>query len=244
MAATRISIAVLLTTLAVAPAAADVIFFSNLGPGDSYDQSGATFFGFDRGQEGDPDSRFARAMPFVPGATGTLGAIELPILFPFSFHDGNLVVNLFAASDGLPGESLETFTRTEPYDDKRPLAFRSDAKPQLQSGSTYFIEATTTGEADGIWFLSSLEQSGPVRDVHRFDNGPWQTGTREFTAAFRVTGDAAPIPEPTSMLLLGVGLAAAGVRGWRVRVGLLRAPTRPSRGARKSAGSKRTRPTV
>lgn len=217
MAASRIGIAILVGTLGVAPASADAIFFNNLGPGDSYDTTSATFFGFDTGEEGDPDFRFARAMGFVASETGTVRTIEMPILFPFSFTNGNLVVNLFAESDGLPGELLETFTRTESYEDRRPLAFRSVIGPRLQVGSTYFLEATTSGEADGLWFLSSLDEPGIERDVRRFNNGPWQVGTRDFAAAFRVTGDAAPVPEPTSMLLLGAGLAAASVRRWRGR---------------------------
>jgi len=213
MATSRPFVAVLVATLGVAPASADSIFFSNLGPGDSYNEAVATFFGFDTGEEGDPDFRFARAMPFVSGRTGTLGALELPILFPFSFSNGSLVINLFEASNGLPDGLLETFTRTQAYSDRRPLAFRSEVKPRLQSGTTYFIEATTRGKADGIWYLSLLDQKLQP-DVLRFNDGPWQArGVRDFTAAFRVSGDAASaVPEPASMVLVAAALAAAGAR--------------------------------
>jgi hypothetical protein len=201
-----------------APANAEAILFSTFGPGNSFDEEVASFFGFDDGSE--RSFHFSRAMPLVPSSTATLRTIDLALQFPFVFSAGTLVVNLFADDGGLPGQVLETFTRTQPHG-PGVLSLRSAAQPVLESGRTYFVEATTNGVADGLWFHST-ETLFPSVDVFRIDHGPWQTGRRAFTAAFRIIGDPAPIPEPTTVLLLGGAVIVGAVR--------VRGRMRPPRG--------------
>jgi hypothetical protein len=202
--------------LSAAPASADAVVFSSFGAGASF-ESAASFFGFDFGEEGDPDSRFARAFPFTPAAASNLQALELALQFPFSFDEGSLQINLFASDGALPGALLETFAGDESHVGRGIFRFDSIAHPLLTPGTTYFIEATTLGVADGLWFLSP-HFPGLVPDVARNNFGPWSgSGQRTFTTAFRVIGDGAATPEPASLLLLGTGAALAGWRSRRTR---------------------------
>ena len=205
---------VFLSLLAATPARADLVLFDSFGPGDPFSTPGA-FFGFERGEEGDPDFLFARAFPFMPSATATLSSLEMPMEFPFSFSDGTLQVNVYGSDGQLPTTLLESFAGSSSQTGRGIFQFDSALHPLLSAGATYFVEATVTGVADGLWFVSNTP-SGQVPDVLRINNGPFQIagGTRDFQTAFRVNGDVAATPEPTSLLLLVTGI---GIARWRAR---------------------------
>jgi hypothetical protein len=208
----------LVVLLGATVASADPVqLFSSLGA-DPNHPAGQSFFGFDFGEEGDPDSRFARAMSFMPSTTADLSALELALQFPFSFSAGALQINLFDSDGMLPGSVLESWTGTS-QTGMGIFRFDSSLHPVLTAGRTYWVEATTTGQADGLWAFSDDPPQTTV-DVRRNNNGPWDVGTRSFkTTAFRVTGDpsASPTPEPASLVLLGTGAVLAGWRGRRQR---------------------------
>jgi hypothetical protein len=214
MAASKIAVGFLfMAVLVAAPARAESILFNTLGPGDRFDGA-ALFFGFDEGEEGDPDRRFTWAMPFSPSSTAALRSIELALDFNPDFSPATLVINLFAADGLLPGQLLETFTRTGPLG-RGVHSFGSAGEPVLRAGQGYFIEATTTGRGFGAWYFSSEEPDEFARgaDVFRNNNGPWQRLTVQGNIlALRVSGDPAPIPEPASMILVGTVLALVPLR--------------------------------
>jgi hypothetical protein len=215
MAALKMGVAFLfMAVLITAPANAESILFSTLGPGDAFDGNAALFFGFDEGEEGNPDFRFARAMPFSPSATATLRSLDFGLDFTPNFSPGTLVINLFAADGLLPGPLLETLTRTEPLA-RGVHSFTSVAQPVLRVGQDYFVEATTTGRGFGGWYFSGEipEEHARGVEVFRIDNGPWQRlAAPGDIVALRVTGDAAPIPEPASVILLGTAVALVPLR--------------------------------
>ena len=220
MAASRTGVALLfMAVLTAAPASAESIVFSTLGPGDAFDLNAAAFFGFEEGEEGDPDFRFARAMVFSPSSTATLTSLDLALDFIPDVPPGTLVINLFAAEGTLPGSLLETFNRTEPLA-PGVYSFSSVARPVLRFGQDYFVEATTSGRGFGGWHFSSVEPEEHARglEAFRIDNGPWRLlAAPGDIVALRVTGDAAPIPEPASMILVGTAVALVPLRRrlWR-----------------------------
>lgn len=217
MKSTQMLIAFFAAALAAAPARADAVLYSSFGPGDTYKDLVATYFGFDFGEDGDPDSRFARAMSFEPRTTASLTRIELALSYPFSYADGALKVNLFESDGGMPRAAIEQFEAAADQNGSGIFRFNSVAHPTLVAGRTYFLEATTAGVANGIWFFSPNPVLDLVPDVYRNLDGPWQRGLRDFNAAFRVSGDAADAahaPEPGSLALLATGL---GLAGWRAR---------------------------
>lgn len=211
MAVRKLVFVCLLLTLAAHPASAEQILFSNLGPGDSYHSGLAGFFGFETSQEGDPDRNFSQVMSFSPAVTATLRTIELPLEFPWSFTDGPMELNLFESdSAGLPGRLLESFVTSDRLMPNQLTTFSSALQPLLFAGMTYFLEARTTSQADGLWYHVLADTVPPYHGVFRWNDGPWEDLVRISELAYRVSGEpaAAATPEPGSLLLFATGAAA------------------------------------
>ena len=215
MTASRMGVAFFFVAVLVAvPANAESILFNTLGPGDAFDQNAALFFGFEEGEEGGADFRFARAMPFTPSATATLRSLDLALDFNSDFSSGMVVINLFAADGALPGRLLETFTRAGGLA-RGVHSFQSVAQPRLRFGQDYFVEATTTLRGFGGWYMSSEipEEHARGVEVFRIDNGPWQPlRAPGDIVALRAIGDTAPVPEPATVILLGTAMALVPLR--------------------------------
>jgi hypothetical protein len=140
--------------LIAAPATADPVLFSNFGSNSSFNPASGSNFGFFDSDGDIPPEHFSRAMPFVPNATAALSTVELALEFPHTVSEGSLLVNLFAEQAGLPGPLLESFTSSQPSTGTGVFSFPSTLHPTLTTGHTYFLEATTVGTADGLWFVT------------------------------------------------------------------------------------------
>jgi hypothetical protein len=185
-----------------APARADVIF-SNLGPGDSYNCcSGWTLFGSDLPIDTD------RAFAFTPAADYTLDSIDLAL----TWLGGTNAADVWLMSDegGAPGSILESFliSSLPTFNTTNTLLTTADStlNPLLSAGVQYWV-ASSAHSADGSLSFN-WNITGDEGLASRDNGGPWGVSTSFLTSgAFRVNGTpAAPVPEPSSVLLLAAGV--------------------------------------
>lgn len=201
---------VLLIGVWAAGADADsIVVFSNLGPGDGFDvgttespwipiASDPFFVGFAFTPTQDVilhDVTVAVSSRRQPGQTAA-DAVALAIrnTGPEGRPDQDVLETLHV--NGLP-PALRPFS---------PLTATSHSGLTLFAGTTYWLTATTLGGL-AMWNFNSVGDVGMtyVQDASESELARAQTG------AFRVTGTAvqAPVPEPTSFMLLSFGSLAS-----------------------------------
>jgi hypothetical protein len=203
----------MLFLLATLPLPATVVLYSNFGPGyttgnniDYVTTAGSGYF-------------YGTAEEFQPSQTTALSAIQILLA-----HDGNetsAIVNIAEDDSGMPGTILESFTTATPYWYPPPdplTSLTSLAMPQLQAGTTYWLEVLATGTSDGgtyIWGECCFVQ--PF--AYSFDGSTWtsQSSRNAPNYAFEIDGAGSPVPEPGTVYeALGGGLMlAARWRVWR-----------------------------
>jgi hypothetical protein len=211
-----LSLAVSFTSLLYASTAiASEIIYSTLGPGQSYSQEsgwpvGTLPFPFDETQ------KMEAAVSFTPSQSYTFESIDVAALLD-SFSASNQFSVSLARDSGsnLPGAILEAFSFTGLADVPAVYSSSSVLHPQLTAGERYWL-VMSSDELLNI-YLTWLDTDTFLDGEIAYKNGlytDWAYGYGS-TPAFEVRGTTAEaVPEPTSMLLMGLGLVVlAGVRG-------------------------------
>jgi hypothetical protein len=183
--------------------------FTNLGPGQSYNNSGYT-----------TSSGSSTPVTFTDGTvfTATASGSLQDILVPIANTIGPLTFGLYSDSSGHPGALLEQWSSVAVPSSLANiplLTLTSVVHPGLLSGGIY-------------WFVDSGLTGGPFPAGMGWDQnnqgvlgGIWVGSLPVLTQIFStflapaIQLDAVSTPEPTTWLLLGSGLF--GLAAWRRR---------------------------
>lgn len=152
----------------------------------------------------------------------TLDAITLPMVL----IAGQNMVDLWIAEDNnnRPGAVVEKFSLVDqlpvvaPWMDNSPITTTSSSNPYLQAGHQYWLGITSVGQGTTVELPWAYGANGLVS--YNINDMQWALSTAEqhySPAQFEITGRTAqtPVPEPTTLLLLGSGIVA--VIGSRAR---------------------------
>jgi hypothetical protein len=195
----RLSLAyVLVSGLAFA---APVVVFNDFGPGNTFMPGPGITVGC--GALCWQDAGHSHGWSFTPATTTSLSLLEtVGSLGPSA--GGTMIFTISADVGGVPGASIETFNLPL-IPIPQFVAFPSTLHPTLLAGQTYWFTAFTqdlVNQAGNVG-INSIGVTGP--EALRIGSGPWTPTTSSPYAVFRITGDQAQVPEPSTLWLLGFG---------------------------------------
>ncbi len=177
------------------PARADTIF-SNLGPGQSYQtNSGYVVTNGSDGFQG-------VAVSFTTSSAYLSSTFIIPI---YPFVGGDVSVDLFSNSNGFPGSQLQTTLLTV-----SSSGLFSGSLGPLDANTTYWLAVMPTSDMYVAWNMNSTgDTTTPF--VFTPDGTNWIADCCSSTRpAFEV--DGTPVPEPGTLTLLGLGIAAVATK--------------------------------
>lgn len=172
------------------------VIFSNLGPGNSYIGPCTCGWGVGSGWYG------SVAVPFTPSTNVELSQILVALTIP-----GNGTLELLNDNAGQPGTTvLESWniSTLPPWQGPSTIqptqTFTANPGVNLTAGTQYWILAETNNSF--IWLPNNLGQWQVNGQFPVCSNGCNNEFNTQYAPAFEVTAT----PEPSSLLLLGMGL--------------------------------------
>jgi hypothetical protein len=197
---------VLLTTLVMAQAAMGAVIAGNFEPHTEFIGIGVEYGNV-------PIDFFAIGVGFSPAESARLTRLDLPLLHVSGPNAATVL--LMKDVGGRPHETLEEYSVLNmPVFPATPgvsviTNIISPEQPMLIAGQRYWIIVTgATPESRGSWLYQfpPTEAPGPVSSLGR--SGEWFVNeAAAIRSAFAIIGEpASQVPEPGSMVLIGLGL--------------------------------------
>jgi len=119
-------------------------------------------------------------------------------------------LNGFSTSSGF----LQTIALTIPEGARGMFTFLASEPLVLNANTTYWLVGYTADPSGSFgWLQNTTGQTGSF--ASKTGIGPWSPDLTDLTPAFQINGTPAAIPEPSTLLLLGSGLAGLGGVAWR-----------------------------
>ena len=216
MSGMTVVIGLFLIGVAVTPAPADSVIFSNLGPGDSYTNAvWAVGYPFN-GLLGD----YVIASGFTVGAT-SMSLSTIQVAAGLESGPNTLTINLDADAGGIPGATLESFTITGAMpavgsvSSGNLVVATSVLDPLLTAGSSYWVVLNAPSPTFVGWNLNS---TGDMGAFYYTRGGKVVLSGTQSQGAMLITGLA--VPEPSSLVLAGIGAVVILGCGLRRRRGM------------------------
>jgi hypothetical protein len=197
--------------MSIVDARADQIIYSNFGPGQSFNAFGS--WDISTGPPGSPEQFLA--FSFTPTANYSFTGVDVAI------NQGNGAVTadvvLAANSAGQPGQVLYSSAVAVPALGGVVSAPVGLMPVELLENQTYWLYlGTPIPNATLGWFMNSTGAVGPITS---FNGSEWITVTPgiDTQGAFSISGNLLSVPEPASVVLLGLGIVGL-IGSWRLRI--------------------------
>lgn len=197
----------LAAVVAAAPAVGQADFIlSTFGPGDSYDLASSWVLST---ETSDNASYRAAAASFTVVVPEDYVFTSIDLALGYTSGVNIFEIALRSSDAGLPGAVLESFLVSPPPSFEGGVVNLSSVGGiVLSSGQTYFIVAEAFGDTWGGWKVNSTGAQGVYTSL---DHGASWEHSNEFAPAFRVNASVIEVPEPDSLALVGLGLAAVAL---------------------------------
>jgi hypothetical protein len=215
---------ILLAALAFAccamPASASVVLFTDLGSGTSVYNccTGWTISG-----TGGTGTSYSNAGLFTVAGSGNEAVEQIDLAVAHNAGTSAFNASIWTIVNGLPGSqvagaSWTGLNATPGFGGCCSLVtITGITGVTLTGGQDYFLFFSPVSTSDDSWNVWNWNSTGlSTLDLYSTDGGvTWISNNTQPTGAFDILGSAIVIPEPGSLLLLGIGLA--GIFAFRRR---------------------------